>query len=240
MIRLLAVLFLLSFGLMAKKLPKHAVNPVNLHLATCMKFSNHKTVKKIKDELTLLGVSIEDLETHEGFDLANLNAIVTALSVYPESLLESISFKIDKSPIKSPARYEDKTILIKPKYFFKKYNLNQRIAILIHEIAHSISYKLNMLDRADDWFSIEGGWYYNTRMSVRADGSVYSGVPKDKSKMVSRRSMSGPGEDFAESVSLYRIEPKLLKSISLKKYNYIKQNVFANQEYLQRCNEEHE
>jgi hypothetical protein len=45
---------------------------------------------------------------------------------------------------------------------------------------------------------------------------------------------TSPSEDYAESCMAYLLKPQLLKKISPEKYNYMKKNIYAGEEFLNR------
>lgn len=224
---------LISFTCLGSRLPDYAVNEINLKKVNCFTFLSNSTYdhESIGDS----GYNLNPLLISEPKMSKSINSIYKATTLYPNDLNISTSFEIEKTKISKLARYSENTIFISPKRWFKKYSEIEHIAIVQHELAHALADKLNKIDRSKEWQNIDGGWFYNSIMSVRDDGSIFSGVPKNRKSHVSKRSMANPGEDFAESVSLYRVDPKRLRSISINKYNFIKIHVFNNKEFLNEC-----
>lgn len=104
----------------------------------------------------------------------------------------------------------------------------ERQQTFLHELGHTLAYKKN-LDTSAEWLRI-GGWQ-EIRRTV--NGIVYKDYTlKDLSKAVSEYGKLNPSEDFAESVVAYRFTGDRLKSLQPEKYAFLKQQVFASQEYL--------
>ncbi len=93
-----------------------------------------------------------------------------------------------------------------------------KVYTLLHEFAHNLGYPINMgynqeWWKLSNWIDHPMGWRY------------------DRSRMISGYGATNPGEDAAESIVAYRLNPKKLKSISMAKYNFIKNEVFKGYEF---------
>ncbi|WP_419172490.1 hypothetical protein [Halobacteriovorax sp.] len=90
---------------------------------------------------------------------------------------------------------------------------------LFHEIGHNLAYFYN-LNYSSFWWDMSGwidhpmGWRYN------------------RDEMVSTYGQTNPGEDAAESIAAYRLNPTNLKKVSPKKYAFIRDYIYLGQEYL--------
>jgi hypothetical protein len=75
----------------------------------------------------------------------------------------------------------------------------------------------------------------------RIDNDVFNhaSITDQPDKIISRFGQTNPSEDFAESITAYRYNPKELKKIAPEKYNFIKNKIFAGVEFdkEENCNE---
>lgn len=92
---------------------------------------------------------------------------------------------------------------------------------LYHEFAHNHSDNVfSSYDESKTWLGL-GNW---EKMSESEFRSLRTSSMKGHS-YVSKYGEVNPWEDFAESLSAYRFNPRLLTSTSLSKYNFIKEMV---------------
>jgi len=97
-----------------------------------------------------------------------------------------------------------------------------QVGILVHELGHRSSYiDGEELDESSKWHEASG-W-------KEEKGENFSN--KSKKGWVSEYSKTNPAEDFAETYTIYRFDPKKLKKTSPARYNYMKENVFQNIEF---------
>jgi hypothetical protein len=92
---------------------------------------------------------------------------------------------------------------------------------LYHELSHEVSYWLKHLDEDPRWLDISGWIKKGDDVSHRQNGcfpTVYS--------------KTSPAEDFAESLTAYRYNARSFKARCPLKYNFIKEEVYNNIEYL--------
>ncbi len=93
---------------------------------------------------------------------------------------------------------------------------------VVHELGHYIwaEKKLSSLtwNAFSGWVNKGSKWEYTKKHTLTSDYAT-----------------NGPEEDFAESVVEYRYDPIALKKASLEKYNFIKNKVFNDIEYEDRC-----
>lgn len=97
---------------------------------------------------------------------------------------------------------------------------------VVHELGHLFAQRGAMVP--DEWLEF-GGWKNpsgNNKELTHSDWSC-----KHTDKAVSGYSLANPAEDFAESFAAYRYNPKLLKKLSPKKYEYLKNYAFMGVEY---------
>lgn len=102
--------------------------------------------------------------------------------------------------------------------WFKELSDDGKSYSIFHEFSHNLSYMMNMTDSSawhalSKWQDTPNGWRY------------------DKTKFVSEYAGSAPSEDAAESIVAYRINPELLKDISIQKYNFIRDYIFLGEEF---------
>lgn len=103
---------------------------------------------------------------------------------------------------------------------WERQNSYQRQYTIYHEIGHVYANSsLGRYDESTYWMNI-GGWDAQKQDSKRI-----------KSRFVSEYATTNSAEDFAESVSAYRLNPQLLKTTSPERYEYLKYLVFDRVEY---------
>lgn len=102
-----------------------------------------------------------------------------------------------------------------------------RQGALYHELAHNYAYnQFQSYDSSNVWLKISHWNEGKEGELAEAVNDSMAGHP-----FVSKYGAANPAEDFAESVSAYRLNPDLLKQTSTQKYNLIKNYVFAGVEY---------
>ncbi|WP_413612723.1 hypothetical protein [Bdellovibrio sp. HCB-110] len=103
---------------------------------------------------------------------------------------------------------------------------------LYHEIAHNHSdNQFADYDRSASWLALSDWKENKPGEFANEKQKAMQGHP-----FVSKYGETNPFEDFAESVSSFRLNPQLLKSKSLDKYNLIKLYVFDGLEYTSEAN----
>ena len=102
--------------------------------------------------------------------------------------------------------------------------------LIIHEKAHFLW--AHQFDRnlKDDWVEL-GGWY--------EDSSTNSGwATSNQTEFVSAYAHSkNPNEDMAESISYFIINPDLLKSRAIRKYEFVRDRIMQGNIYISQINE---
>jgi hypothetical protein len=102
----------------------------------------------------------------------------------------------------------------------KRYTLN-------HELGHALA-GVTRIDDNQKWLKLSG-WETTTKV---VGGKKEQVLKLNKpEKIISKYGLTNNWEDFAESVSAYRYNPKKLKEISPEKYALIKEVIFDNVEY---------
>lgn len=87
---------------------------------------------------------------------------------------------------------------------------------LFHEFAHNIGAKFRGMDASPDWLKLSGWIKKGDYWDHNGKGCFLSGYGKEN-----------PWEDYAESVAAYRYNGQDFKKKCPKKYEFIKNNVFA-------------
>lgn len=105
-----------------------------------------------------------------------------------------------------------------------QFNLAEKVYIFTHELGHR-SENLNNKNLVES-----KSWKIATNWKLGLDKKY---VNNWQNGLVSKYAKTSPGEDFAESYTLYRFDPNLLKQISPERYQFMKVQVFKNIEYDQ-------
>lgn len=100
-----------------------------------------------------------------------------------------------------------------------KLNLAEQISLFIHETGHRAEPRVGS-QSAYEWF-LASGWQITNRSLEN----------NSEDGWVSDYARTNHAEDFAETYSLYRMNPKKLKRLSVKRYEYMKKYVFEGLEY---------
>ncbi len=98
---------------------------------------------------------------------------------------------------------------------------SSRQYVAFHEIAHNISHSLGDLDNSPAWLSTAGWTRMGDNWTTEANFCA-----------VSKYGNSKPDEDFAETVSAYRYNGRSLRERCPAKYQFMKERVFQNREYV--------
>lgn len=98
--------------------------------------------------------------------------------------------------------------------------------IAFHEFAHNYAYSFaDNLSQVDAWLEVSG-WEKSAQ-----NRREFSRVNNDSSDVISKYAKTNPSEDFAETVAAYRLNSHELKSISPKRYNFVRDFVFDGIEF---------
>lgn len=239
------ILLLFSFSIFSQK---YTLDVQEIDTLAC---NDHVRLKNTFDQNRKLlknrNIIIKEKST---FSKEELDLIVEAVYLYPAYLFKN-NFTLNKT---ISFEYKDKVMVKNHKYtkmsngsrkfervlveaiakadkdidnrttievgrMWRKSSYKSRVYTIFHELAHVLNYNHTTL-----FINLNDGWH-----------SVYFGRrlnPKDRSKFVSSYAQSNSNEDWAESLSAYRLNPKLLKSRSIEKYNFIKDKVFFGIDYL--------
>ena len=217
----------------------HAVLPGDVARAACqVEIKDDMSKKEIYMQLRGKGHDLRVYLNDSRFELKHFKDIYQAVMLMPEWLklgrrnsAARITYKIDTSR-NAVASYKSSTVYINPNRWHK-FVQDMRVSILFHELSHSLGEAIYNLDDSKLWENVDGGW---KARSFRRDGSISTGSALNYHNYVSDYAMTNPAEDFAESVSSYRVKPKELKSASPLKYSLIREVVFFNQEFLDNSN----
>lgn len=114
---------------------------------------------------------------------------------------------------------------------------NRRYTVF-HEVAHVVSAHLGYLDDTPEWQAISGWETRSKAKTEKKSGKVTHTFEKVSHAardgcMTSYYGATNPMEDFAESVSAYRFNPKPFRDnpACKAKYDFIKDKVFRGQEF---------
>ncbi|BAM40706.1 conserved hypothetical protein [Theileria orientalis strain Shintoku] len=97
--------------------------------------------------------------------------------------------------------------------------------LILHEIGHFINVNTVPEDLKQQWSDI-GGWFRDP-----SDPDGWS-THKQTEFVSAYAHQKNPGEDFASSLADYVLNPRLLRSRSTDKYNFIKDNIMGGVHYL--------
>lgn len=97
--------------------------------------------------------------------------------------------------------------------------------VAIHEMAHYIDREFEVSE-SPEWMELSG-WVDE---GYTPSGGIIQNASK-KHSFCSHYAETNPAEDFAESLAAYRYNPDLLNAVSSDKYNFIKEHIFAGQEF---------
>lgn len=228
------LLFTLFASLSSFAQRSNSIEDGDLYKAMCVSSSKDIEFTKIKSFLRGKGHNVTKLMKDPNFSSYHIREIYDAVMLMPKwlrvsniRLKKQIIYKTDYR-LKGVAMFGGSILTINPKKWFK-YSSDRRVAIIFHELAHALSDAIAKLDTSLIWRNIDGGWIKNHYHKLE---------PVDYRTHTSEYSTSHYFEDFAESVAAFRIDPKYLQKISLKKYNFIKETVFLGQEFLSEsdCN----
>ncbi|ANQ06153.1 Uncharacterized protein PCOAH_00005640 [Plasmodium coatneyi] len=97
--------------------------------------------------------------------------------------------------------------------------------LTLHEIGHFIYVNTVSAELRKEWV-IQGEWYEEpqspSKWATRNETAFVSAYAHDKT----------PGEDFAESIAAFVLNPRLLNSRGPQKYSWIKKNLFSGSFYV--------
>ena len=219
----------------------HAVLPGDIEGAFCLPVIDEALTKNdIYMKLRALGYDISRVIRDTRFSLAHIRDLYKAVLLMPKwlklgSSYDSNNVIINVDDSRSAVAWMKKSTLTINPLEWNKFVADMRTSIIFHELSHLLGYKLSRIDDSLAWQNIDGGWKAS---SYRRGGSIYAGRPLNSLALVSDYAATNPAEDFAESLSSYRIKPHVLKSLSPKRYNFIKDIIFLGKEYLDEssCN----
>ena len=114
---------------------------------------------------------------------------------------------------------------------FNTSNVEHMHRLIIHEKSHFLWANQFDIQLKDDWIEL-GGWY--------EDASTTSGWATTKqTEFVSAYAHSkNPNEDMAESISYFIINPDLLKSRAIGKYEFVRDRIMQGNIYISQIRED--
>jgi hypothetical protein len=181
-------------------------------------------VLKLQD----VGIDAKSLLAYPQFEMEHLLDLYYASQLIPKSinLLINSEWK-DIRVIYRPNlnAVANAFITIGPMWF--DFTSLHRRAIILHELFHRLSTRLDDMAYGKTWVDASDS-FLNARWAGRRWHMEVGG----EENFVSNYAMTNPSEDFAETVNQYRVSPfKLLSSHPIK-YQFIKDQVFYGQEFL--------
>jgi hypothetical protein len=216
----------------------HSVLPGDLAQAYCL--ANPEVGESrvgIYNKLKALGHDISDVVRDSRFSQSHIQDIYKAVLLMPSWLgvgsqvADGVKYKVDDSRNAVAWMYKG-TLTINP-LRWNNIVKDMRTSIIFHELSHLLGLRIYNVDDSLTWQNIDGAWRSD---SLRRDGSIYEGKPLNPASLVSNYAMTNPAEDFAESVSSYRIKPSVLKRTSPKRYEFIKNSIFLGKEFVDETN----
>lgn len=157
-----------------------------------------------------------------GFDGETLRAILASMEAVPEHLREaelqdSGFYRFEKGKTLAIYGGWNTTIANANGAVFgliDEQNFNEKVYIFTHELGHRSSYlDKKDFDESDEWKRITG-W------QIDSDRKSYN---NRTTGWVSEYAKTRPGEDYAETYALYRLNPSRLKQISPERYQFMKE-----------------
>ena len=113
---------------------------------------------------------------------------------------------------------------------FNTHSIEYMHRLIIHEKAHFLWDRVFDQQLKDDWIAI-GGWFEDAN-----DPDGWSTT--NQTQFVSAYAhQKNPNEDMAESISYYIVNPDLLKSRSIDKYNFVRDRIMRGTVYISQIQE---
>lgn len=170
------------------------------------------------------------------FRTEELESIFDTLEFIPPHLLPLDSNKQlthgerNNKKINEDGVYADAQIMLYNKWSSQEPQL--RKYLLFHEIAHNWASASahEELDEADEWLKITGWIKVPSMFSMGWDHAHKKDY--NPNVWVSKYASVNSYEDFAESISAYRFNPKALLAVSPQRYQFIKKRIFGGIEFL--------
>lgn len=172
-----------------------------------------------------------------GFKDSDLRLFQKALQSLPESVFEGTEYKVYNryypgqevippeiaNSMIGGVEGAYKSFTLFPKWFSMESDYRKEY-FLVHELAHMIDLKKGTLSATKEWLDISGWEMVKYKQwDAKKKNTIVSGYALDSIKL---SPANAPQEDFAEALAAYRYRPQFLKSISLEKYEFIKEKVF--------------
>jgi hypothetical protein len=220
---------LLFSALSNAQLLKFSVYDTDMKNVTCQSDSqSFSTRESIVEKLKLKGITAKSLLAYPQFEMEHLLDIYYASELIPKSinLLSNSDWK-DIRVIYRPNlnAVANAFIAIGPMWF--EFSSLHRRAIILHELFHRLSTRVNDMAYSQKWLDASESF-----INARWLGRRWQMEVGAQENFVSQYAMTNPSEDFAETVNQYRVAPfKLLSSHPIK-YQFIKEEIFYGQEFL--------
>lgn len=163
---------------------------------------------------------------------SELDVVLLSLTDYPEGVLP---FQEDRPLVHFSRGYmrgpgQERVIANSSVEIFDLWNdqtPEEKRYALNHELGHALA-GVTRIDDNQKWMKLSG-WETTTKV---VGGKKEQVLKLNKPEtIISKYGLTNNWEDFAETVSAYRYNPKKLKQISPEKYALIKEVIFDNVEY---------
>ena len=225
----LVLIFLFSISAFAQ-LDKVSVLPNDMLLAQCRpESSTGERLNRIElvQELQEKGIFAKSLLAFPRFSAEHLRDLLVAVSYFPSWM--NVTQNSDWKNIRIIYRPELRSvanafIALGPKWL--ELESLHRQAVIIHELFHRISARMDRYAYSKRWVQASQSWSHAQWLGRRWNLQALS-----QENFVSLYAMTNPSEDFAETLTLYRINPKRLEQMNPLKYEIAKREVFLGQEF---------
>jgi hypothetical protein len=160
-----------------------------------------------------------------------LDQVLLALSDFPEGLLpisKSYTLTHGNREIDSNGMTANAVInIFNP---WNKFSIEEKRYAIFHEVGHVIG-NLTSVDKSPAWLA-HSQWESYTK--TIQDVEIPLSKTSKPETIVSQYALTNEREDFAESVAGYRYNPAHLKKVNPTKYQFLKEIVFDDVEYINK------
>jgi hypothetical protein len=161
-------------------------------------------------------------------ELRSIYHAILLLPIFLRSFPEEITIYFDPTIFEISNAVDG--IALSTRWFW--FDSNFQSMSFFHELAHHIATLAYSLDKSSQWVSVDGtqAWSRIDQLS-NGDFYAYEGL---KDGFITDYAKTTNLEDFAESVTAYRLAPNLLKNVSVNKFNFLKKVIFGELDYTNK------